>query len=165
MPQDSRFFFGTIAENISGFARDRDERLLLNAVSLAGLRDFLAATKSGLDTPIDAMRPRLSAGICQKLALARAIYRNPHLLILDDPTIRLDRDGRRCLSHVLQGHRNNGGVALICTNDQPLLLRCDRILVLAIGRPPRMASREDIVQRDDIGLAEVPECDTTMTRN
>jgi len=162
--QDSRFFDGSIAENISSFASARDEQLLLDAVRLAGLEDFVARVDGGLDAQMETIRLSLSRGLRQRLALARAIYRKPHLLILDDPTICLDQDGKRCLFGALKTHRERGGVMLICTNELPLLQLCDRILVLRPGQAPVMATRDEFLKPQEVDVTGVFEHPTAAAR-
>jgi ATP-binding cassette, subfamily C, bacterial exporter for protease/lipase len=156
-PQHSRFFDGSIADNISSFATQRDERRLLNAVKLAGLEQFIVRMAAGLDTQIDSLRIDLPGGIRQRLVLARAIYRDPCMLVLDDPTSSLDQDGKRCLLQILRTHKERRGAALICTNELPLLLDCDHVLFLELGQDPRLGTREELLQQEDADVTNVRE--------
>jgi ATP-binding cassette subfamily C protein EexD len=156
-PQHGRFFDGSIADNISSFATQRDERRLLNAVKLAGLEQFIARMAAGLDTQIDSLKIDLPGGVRQQLVVARAIYRDPCLLVLDDPTNSLDPDGKRCLLQILTTHKERRGVALICTNELPLLLGCDRVLFLDLGQEPRLGTREELPQQEDADVTNVRE--------
>jgi ABC-type protease/lipase transport system fused ATPase/permease subunit len=156
-PQHGRFFDGSIADNISSFATQRDERRLLHAVELAGLERFIAHRAAGLDTQLDGLKIDLPGGVRQRLVLARAIYRDPCVLVLDDPTNSLDQDGKRCLLQILKTHKERRGVALICTNEVPLLLGCDRVLFLELGQEPRLGSREELLQQEDADLTNVRE--------
>jgi ATP-binding cassette subfamily C exporter for protease/lipase len=156
-PQHGRFFDGSIADNISSFAAQRDERRLSNAVKLAGLEQSIAGMAAGLDTQIDSLRINLPGGIRQRLVLARAIYRDPCVLVLDDPTSSLDQDGKRCLFEILKAHKERGGVALICTNEVPLLQGCDRVLFLELGQDPRLGTREELLRQEDAAVTNVRE--------
>jgi ATP-binding cassette subfamily C protein len=154
-PQHGRFFDGSIADNISSFAAPRDEGRLLNAVKRAGLEPFVAGMAAGLNTQIDSLRIDLPGGVRQRMVLARAVYRDPYMLVLDDPTSGLDQDGKRCLFEILRSHQERRGVALICTNELPLLLGCDRVLFLELGQDPKVRTREELLPQEDADTTDI----------
>lgn len=154
VPQKGRFFDGSIAENISRFAMDRDEQRLREAVRLARLQGFVSHLPAGLDTQMASNGQMLAAGIAQKLALARAAYREPSLLILDDPTAHLDRDGEAALLGILEVHRQRGGITVMVTKQPSFLLRCSWILVMRRKQMPTLRTKDDFVKSDDAHLVD-----------
>jgi ABC-type protease/lipase transport system fused ATPase/permease subunit len=152
VPQRARFFEGTIGENICRFAANPDEQRLREVIRLARLREFIARLPFGLDTQLAFNGHVLPAGIVQKLALARAAYQKPSLLILDDPTAHLDRDGELALLNILKAHREEEGIVVLAASQSPLLLSCEWILVLRGKQPPLLRSNDDFLKSDDVRL-------------
>jgi ABC-type protease/lipase transport system fused ATPase/permease subunit len=133
LPQKVQFFCKTIADDVSHLSTGDDEASVLKAIELAGAKDFVTKLESGIHTPVSKFEERGTPGDRQKLALARAIYRNPFLLILDDPSVHLDRDGERRLGDIIAAQRARNGITIILSDHAPLMRCADRILVLRNG--------------------------------
>jgi ABC-type protease/lipase transport system fused ATPase/permease subunit len=113
VPQEIKFYPGTIADNVSGFSRSINSAAVENALNKIALQSFIAKLKNGADTKLSEVTDQLSPGIRQKLGIARAMYNIPHLLIFDEPFSYLDDEGSERLVNALREHQLSGGIAII----------------------------------------------------
>lgn len=118
LPERPHFHPGSIADNISRFSPSPNDRMLMSALDASGVREFVFNLPEGLDTEIEDVLPRVSESTRKKIALARAIYGNPLVLVLDDPMAHLDDESRLRILDILAKHRETGGIAVICTNEE-----------------------------------------------
>ncbi|MEO8653451.1 MAG: type I secretion system permease/ATPase [Ramlibacter sp.] len=130
--QDVRLFPGTVAENISRLA-SVDPDLVVQAARKAGVHELVLALPQGYDTVIDTVGSILSPGQCQRIALARALYGNPKLVVLDEPNSNLDGAGEQALAAALAALKGQATVIVI-THRTTLLQHIDKLLVLEAGR-------------------------------
>ncbi|MBN8410959.1 type I secretion system permease/ATPase [Halomonas litopenaei] len=133
LPQDIELFDGSVAENIARF-QDVDPEQVVRAARRAGVHELVLKLPDGYDTWLDHGGSALSAGQRQRIGLARALYGNPALIVLDEPDANLDDAGEAALAQCLIELRQQGTTALIITHRQRLLANVDRILVLKEGR-------------------------------
>lgn len=133
LPQDVELFDGTIAENIARFGVINDS-LLKKAVSLAGISSLIAAMPEGVNTDIGEGGSILSGGQRQRIGIARAIYGDPHLIVLDEPNSSLDLQGERDLVGAIEALKAQGSVIILVTHRQSLLEISDQLLVIANGK-------------------------------
>lgn len=139
MPQDSGLLPGTIAENISRFALSRGDapetvtQAVLSAARCAGAHGLILSLPGGYDRRIGWGAEELSAGQRQRIALARAVYEEPALLILDEPNSALDAEGEAALLHTIAAVRGRDGTVLMVTHRAPLLATASRLLLLVNG--------------------------------
>ncbi|WP_120513014.1 type I secretion system permease/ATPase [Photobacterium salinisoli] len=146
--QTPGFIFGTVYENIT-FGNDViDEARLANAIELSGLNAYMPRLMNGLETQVGENGRQLSGGQKQAVAIARAFYRNPSLLLMDEPTTGLDKQATAQLFRTIQNLPRNISV-VICSHQSSFLSLCDRILVLDKGRLVADGKPQDILSRHE----------------
>ncbi len=133
MPQEIELFSGTVAENIARLA-DVDSPAVVNAAMQAGAHDMILGLPQGYDTRIGAGGISLSGGQKQRIVLARALFGDPWLLVLDEPDSHLDQSGREQLQAVLATMKENGIFVVLISHNKDLLQMADQVLELRQGR-------------------------------
>ena len=147
LPQDIEMFEGTIAENITRFDPEPDPEALLSAARAAGVHEVVLRLPGGYDARVGAGGLGLSGGQQQRIALARALYGDPFLVVLDEPNSNLDVEGDRALSATIQAVRARGGIVVIVTHRPSALTVVDRVLVFGDGRVQLHGPRDDVLAR------------------
>ena len=146
LPQDIELFDGTVAENIARFG-DIDSSLVIQASKDAGVHDLILSLPEGYDTKLNAQKGQLSQGQRQRLALARALYGRPKLLVLDEPNSNLDEAGERALNAAMDNIRKLGGTVLLVSHRQTAIPLADRIVVLENGGIKFNGTRDELLAR------------------
>ncbi len=144
LPQDIELFDGTIADNICRFG-DRDAEKIVAAAQMAGVHELVLRLPQGYDTPIGGSGGILSGGQRQRIGLARALYGQPRLLILDEPNSNLDDQGERELVAALQRAKAQGCTVIVITHRTMVLMGVDKILVLKEGLPVNFGTRDQVL--------------------
>ena len=150
MPQDIELLPGTIADNISRFDPDvtTESDKLLAAAGLAGVNDLIKELPHGFNTLVGGVNGHvLSGGQRQRIALARAVYGNPHVVVLDEPSSSLDAAGEQALGLALERMKQNGSAVIVITHKLSLLSYCDDVLVLNAGTVQAFGPRGQVVDR------------------
>ncbi|MBL4821479.1 MAG: type I secretion system permease/ATPase [Gammaproteobacteria bacterium] len=144
LPQDIELFDGSISENICRFG-EVDADNIVAAATLAGVHEMVLRLPHGYDTIIGGVGGILSGGQRQRIGLARAIYGNPCLLVLDEPNSNLDDQGERDLVEALLRIKSRGCTVIVITH-RTLVLKCvDKILVLKDGATFGFGPRDDVM--------------------
>lgn len=144
LPQDIELFDGTVAENICRF-RQPDPEQIVAAAKAAGVHDMILRLPSGYDTVIGGAGGMLSGGQRQRIGLARAIYGQPSLLVLDEPNSNLDDKGERELVESLQRVKSNGCTVIIITHRTMVLQCVDKILVMKEGAAVNFGPKDQVL--------------------
>lgn len=144
LPQDVELMDGTVAEAIAR-GGPVDAEAVLVAARAAGVHGMIQALPQGYDTRIGRDGQTLSAGQRQRLALARALYGDPPLVVLDEPNSNLDSEGEAALVRALQTVRRQGRTAIIVTHRTSILSAVDRILVLKGGQVEALGTRNEVL--------------------
>lgn len=146
LPQDVELFDGTVAENIARFgALDSDK--IVAAAQKAGVHDMILRLAQGYDTPIGAAGSVLSAGQRQRLGLARALYGDPVLVVLDEPNSNLDQDGEAALVRAVVGMKAAGTTVVLITHRPSVLSTMDTIVLLADGEIRMAGPRAEMIAK------------------
>ncbi len=147
LPQDVGLFAGTVADNISRFDPEAGPEAIIAAARAAGVHDLVVALPNGYETEIGDQGAELSAGQQQRIALARALYGDPFLVVLDEPNSNLDLEGEAALGQAIQGVRARGGIAVVIAHRQSALAGVDHVLVMNQGRPQAFGPRDEVLSK------------------
>ena len=142
MPQDVELFAGTVAENIARM-RQVDSEQVVAAAQLAGVHEMILALPNGYDTVVELNSALLSPGQRQRIALARALYRNPRLVVLDEPNANLDGAGEQALAETLRKLRGQATVVVV-THRPSLTQYTQKMLVIEGGRQTHFGRTEEV---------------------
>lgn len=145
LPQDVELFDGTLAENIARFG-DIDPDAMREAVSLAGLDPIVSELPDGLSSRLGEAGAVLSGGQRQRVGIARALYGNPRLVVLDEPNSSLDHRGDLDLARAILLMRQRGAAVVIVTHREELLQVADYVLVMEDGRGKMYGGREKVME-------------------
>lgn len=147
LPQEAQLFDGTMADNISRFAPDAAAEDIIAAAKAAGVHEMILGFADGYATRIGEGGFLLSAGQRQRLGLARALYRNPFLVVLDEPNSNLDSDGEEALTRAIMDIRARSGIAVVIAHRPNVLAAVDKLLVLAEGKVQAFGPKADVLQQ------------------
>ena len=147
LPQDVELFAGSVAQNISRFEPDHDPVAVIEAATTAGVHELILTLPNGYDTVLSEGGGGLSAGQRQRIGLARSLYRNPFLLVLDEPNSNLDTEGERALTQAILGVRARGGIAIIIAHRPSVLAGVDLVMLVTDGQSRMFGPRDEILQR------------------
>lgn len=145
LPQDIQLFDGTVSENISRFSLDADAEKIREAASLANVHDLIAALPDGYNTVIGKSGFAMSAGQQQRLALARAIYNKPFLVVLDEPNSNLDADGEQALTNAIVELRKAGSIVIVIAHRPSAIAAVDKILMVDKGVAKAFGPKAEIL--------------------
>jgi ATP-binding cassette subfamily C protein EexD len=143
LPQDIELFEGSISANISRFG-EIDPEKVVSAAKAAGVHNMILSFPDGYETIISGGVGVLSGGQRQRIGLARALYNEPRLLILDEPNSNLDDQGEKALAVSMSEIAKKGCTVIVITHRTSTLAKVDKILVMKDGVATNFNSREKI---------------------
>jgi ABC-type protease/lipase transport system fused ATPase/permease subunit len=147
LPQDIQLFDGTAAQNIARFDVNADPAKIVEAAQLANVHDLIMRLPKGYDTPLGENGARLSAGQRQRVALARCLYGDPVLFVLDEPNSNLDAEGEAALDRAIRVSMARGASVVVIAHRPSALASIQQILVLSEGRTVALGPRDEILQK------------------
>lgn len=145
LPQDIELFEGTIAENIARFA-EIDSEKVIDAARRTGIHEMILRFPKGYDTEIGDAGSILSGGQRQRLALARALYGNPSLVVLDEPNANLDEAGEKSLAQAVNDLKAQGKTVVLVTHRLNLVGLADLLMVLSKGRIVHFGPKQEVLE-------------------
>ncbi|MEQ8934778.1 MAG: type I secretion system permease/ATPase [Amphiplicatus sp.] len=162
MPQEVELFAGTAAQNIARFTENPPHEAIIAAAMAAGAHEMILGFPDGYDSEIGDRGQHLSAGQRQRLGLARALYGDPVLVVLDEPNSNLDADGETALGDAVKSLKARGATTVIVAHRQSAVAFVDKLLVLADGEIRAFGPRDEILAKiapKPIALFKRPEAE------
>ena len=146
LPQDVKLFSGTVSENISRFNDDASDDDIIKAAKMAGAHEMISSLSEGYATQIGNGGGRLSGGQRQRVGLARALFGNPSLVVLDEPNSNLDSEGEEALASCLSQLKAEGKSIVLVTHKANILSATDCTLILKDGMVQRFVPTKELLQ-------------------
>jgi ATP-binding cassette subfamily C protein len=147
LPQDMELFAGTVAENIARFEPQAPSEQVIAAATAASVHQLILGLPEGYETEIGEAGAALSAGQRQRIGLARALYGEPFLVVLDEPNANLDHEGEEALARAILGIRARGGIAIVIAHRPSALAGVDSLMVMRAGRLESFGPKETVLKQ------------------
>ena len=147
LPQDVELLTGTVAQNIARFESEPDHDAVIAAARAVDVHDMIVGLPQGYDTPVGEYGTSLSAGQAPRVALARAVYRDPFLVVLDEPNSHLDSDGDAALTRAILGVRERRGIVIVVAHRPSAIAGVDQILVMKEGRTQAFGPKDEVLSK------------------
>ncbi len=146
LPQRVTLFEGTIAENIARMSLQPDDAAVVRAAQQAAAHEMILRLPDGYDTRIGPNGGRLSGGQIQRIGLARAMYGDPVVLVLDEPNSNLDNDGTVALNQAIKAMKDNGKCVFIMAHRPAAIQECDLLLVIENGARRAFGPKDEVLR-------------------
>ncbi|WP_163852281.1 type I secretion system permease/ATPase [Pseudooceanicola aestuarii] len=157
LPQDVKLFRGSVAENISRFADEPADEDIIKAATLSGAHDMIQKLSQGYETDTGDGGTSLSGGQRQRVGLARAVYREPSLVVLDEPNSNLDSLGEQALISCIQTLKKMGKTVILVTHKTNLLAMSDKALMLVNGQVEKFGPTREMFQQAPAATPAAPQ--------
>ena len=146
LPQRVTLFDGTIADNIARLQPNPNDEMVIAAARKAAAHDMILQLPDGYNTRVSAVGSRLSGGQIQRIGLARALYGDPMILVLDEPNSNLDNEGSNALNAAIRAMKAAGKSILIMAHRPAAIQECDVLLVLEDGMRKAFGPRDQVLR-------------------
>jgi ATP-binding cassette subfamily C protein len=147
LPQGVELLAGTVAQNIARFEPNPEASKIIAAAKIAGVHELIVGLVDGYDTQIGEQGSSLSAGQAQRIALARAVYGDPFLLVLDEPNSNLDSEGDEALTKAILSVRARGGIVVVVAHRPSAIAGVDLLMVMKGGRQQAFGPKDAIMSK------------------
>ncbi|PVA11104.1 type I secretion system permease/ATPase [Pelagivirga sediminicola] len=147
LPQRVQLFDGTVAENIARLSDAPDADRVVAAAKAADAHEMILKLPQGYDTHVTAGGGRLSGGQMQRVGLARALYGDPVILVLDEPNSNLDNEGSAAVNRAIRSFKADGRSVLIMAHRPAAIQECDMLLMLEQGEVRAFGPKEEVLQK------------------
>lgn len=147
LPQDIELFDGTIADNIARFSENPDPEEIIAAAKAADVHQMILHLPDGYETMIGDRGSSLSAGQRQRIALARALYGDPFLVVLDEPNSNLDSEGEQALTSAIMNVRNRKGIVIVIAHRPSALAAVNLVAVMAQGKIQTFGPKDEVLKK------------------
>ncbi len=155
LPQRVQLFDGTIAENIARLAETPDDAAVVQAARQADAHEMILAFPDGYDTRIHAGQQRLSGGQIQRIGLARALYADPVILVLDEPNSNLDNDGTEALNKAIRAMKARGRSIMIMAHRPSAIAECEMLLILDQGKRAAFGPKDEVLKSNVLNHQQI----------
>jgi ATP-binding cassette subfamily C protein len=155
LPQGVELFDGTIAQNIARFEGNAEAGAIVVAAKAAGAHDLILSFERGYETRIGDAGSSLSAGQRQRIGLARALYGNPFLVVMDEPNANLDAEGEAAVVKAIVSVRQRGGIAIVIAHRPSAISVVDMVLMMDAGRQRTFGPKGKVLSKV-LQVAPVP---------
>lgn len=146
LPQRVQLFDGTIADNIARLLAEPDATKVVEAAKQAAAHEMILELPDGYDTRISTAQQRLSGGQMQRIGLARAMYGDPVILVLDEPNSNLDNVGNEALNRAIRAIKARGGAVMIMAHRPAAIQECDVLLVIDNGIRTAFGPKDEVLK-------------------
>ncbi|OJA04244.1 type I secretion system permease/ATPase [Halomonas sp. QHL1] len=150
LPQEVALLNGTIEENISRFQETPDSQAIVAAAMAASVHEMIVRLPNGYRTQLGSLGTSLSGGQRQRIGLARALFGNPFIVVLDEPNSNLDAEGEAALTAAIQGVRERGGIAIVAAHRPSALAAVDLVAVIQNGRLAAFGPKDEVIGKSNI---------------
>ncbi|MCP5088078.1 MAG: type I secretion system permease/ATPase [Rhodobacteraceae bacterium] len=155
LPQNVTLFDASIAENIARMSEQPNAAKVVDAAKKAGAHEMILEQPDGYDTIISNSGGRLSGGQRQRLGLARALYGDPIILVLDEPNSNLDSVGSSALNNSIRRMKAEGNAVIIMAHRPAAITECDNLLVLEHGLCKAFGPRDEVLKEQVKNVAQI----------
>ncbi|MDG1430236.1 MAG: ATP-binding cassette domain-containing protein, partial [Paracoccaceae bacterium] len=146
LPQRVQLFDGTIAENIARLNANPDSEKIVAAAQKAAAHEMILKFPDGYDTRVSSTGGLLSGGQLQRIGLARALYGEPVILVLDEPNSNLDNEGGEALNQAIRSMKAEGKSVIIMAHRPSAIKECDTLLMLENGTAMAFGPKDDVLR-------------------
>ena len=144
LPQEVELFEGTVAENIARFSDASDEDVI-KAARLSGAHSMITHLSDGYNTALGVGGSSISAGQRQRIGLARALFGDPSIVVLDEPNSNLDDVGEQALTKAVRTLRQNKTTVIVVTHRKSILAEMDKLMILKDGMVSAFGDQSDVI--------------------